>query len=406
MTEILLGSALLTAIVVALTLAVLGARRVLMPSRPVAITINGRENIAARTGERLLAALGNGGILIPSACAGAGTCGLCRVMVTEGGGATLPTEAAKLTRAELRSGLRLACQVTLRNDIAIELPDDLIGAERLTCTVHSARFLTPFIRELVLQLPKGPRPALPAGSFFQITAPPYRLAFADLAVPSEHERAWGPVRPLVAASGHPETRAYSISNRREDTEAERLVFNIRLALPPPQLADAPPGKVSSYLFGVQPGDSLDVSGPFGSFRAKESGREMVFIGGGVGMAPLRAIILDQLERAETDRKMSFWYGARNRGEIFYAEEFDALAADHPNFRWTVALSDPRPEDNWSGATGFIHNVVEDRFLKRHPAPEACEYYLCGPPLMIKAVLASLADAGVDENSIFNDDFGA
>ncbi|WP_347311964.1 NADH:ubiquinone reductase (Na(+)-transporting) subunit F [Defluviimonas sp. SAOS-178_SWC] len=406
MTEIVLGSALLTAIVLILTLAVMGARRALMPSRAVAITINGRENIAARTGDRLLSALSNGGVLIPSACAGAGTCGLCRVTVTGGGAAALPTEASRLTRAELRAGLRLACQVTLRDDIAVNLPDDLIGAESLTCTVHSARFLTPFIRELVLQLPDGPRPALPAGSFFQITAPPYRMAFADLDVPAGHARAWGPVRPLSASSAKQEARAYSISNRIEDSEAGRLVFNIRLALPPPHLSDVPPGIVSSYLFGVRPGDALEVSGPFGSFRARDSDREMVFIGGGVGMAPLRAIILDQLERVGTARRISFWYGARNRGEIFYAEEFDALAAAHPNFRWTVALSDPRPDDNWSRATGFIHRVVEDRFLNAHPAPETCEYYLCGPPLMIKAVLASLADAGIDDGDIFNDDFGA
>lgn len=406
MSEILLGSALLTALVVLLTLVVMGARRVMMPSRPVAITINGRENIAARTGGRLLDALGEGGILIPSACAGAGTCGLCRVTVTEGGGAALPTEASRLTRAELRAGLRLACQVTLRGDISVRLPEDLIGAETLTCTVHSARFLTPFIRELVVQLPDGLRPALPAGSFFQITAPAYRMDFADLDVPPAHEHAWGAVRSLAASATHPQTRAYSISNRREDTEAGRLVFNIRLALPPPHLADAPPGVVSSYLFGVRPGDRLNLSGPFGSFRAQDSGREMVFIGGGVGMAPLRAIILDQLERVGTKRRISFWYGARNLGELFYTEEFDALAAAHPNFRWTVALSDPRPEDGWQGATGFVHNVVEDQFLTDHPAPETCEYYLCGPPLMIKAVLASLADAGVAESAIFNDDFGA
>ncbi len=406
MTEIILGMALLTAIVLMLTAAVILARRVLLPSKPVAITVNGRENIAATTGDKLLAALGQGGILIPSTCAGAGTCGLCRVTVTGGGGTALPTEAARLTRAELREGLRLACQVTLRGDLSVELPDSLVGAESLTGTVQSARFLTPFIREIVVGLPAGARPALPAGSFFQITAPPYRLRFSDLAVPPEHARAWGPVRPLVAESADPETRAYSISNRREDTEAGRLVFNIRLALPPPHLPDAPPGKVSSYLFGVKPGDRLEVSGPFGDFRAQETDREMAFIGGGVGMAPLRAIILDQLERLGTTRKISFWYGARNRGELFYAEEFDALAARHHNFRWTVALSDPRPVDDWQGATGFIHKVVEARFLKDHPAPEDCEYYLCGPPLMIKAVLAMLADAGVEESAIYNDDFGA
>lgn len=406
MTEIVLGSVLLTAIVLVLTAVVTAARRVLLPAKPVSITVNGRENVAAMTGDKLLSALGQAGILVPSACAGAGTCGLCRVTVTGGGGTVLPTETARLSRAELAQGMRLACQVTLRGDVAVALPDSLIGAESLMCTVQSARFLAPFIRELVVALPEGARPKLPAGSFFQITAPPYRLRFDELDVPAEHERAWRAVRPLVSESRQSETRAYSISNRLEDSDAGRVVFNIRLALPPPHEPEAPPGKVSSYLFSVKPGDRIEIAGPFGSFRAQESEREMVFIGGGVGMAPLRAIILDQLERLGTQRRMSFWYGARNRGELFYAEEFDALAERHANFRWTVALSDPRPEDGWQGAAGFVHRVVEERLLKDHPAPEDCEYYLCGPPLMIKAVLAMLADAGVDDSAIFNDDFGA
>ena len=405
MTAILLGSALLTSLLLLLALAVMGARRVLLPERPVAVTINGKENIAARTGQRLLTALGDGGILIPSACAGAGTCGLCRVRVTLGGCEPLPTERGHLSLADIAAGQRLACQVTLRGDLAVELPEDLAGAKSYDCTVTSARFLTPLIREVVVGLPEGARPALPAGSFFQITAPPYRLDFASLEVPDNYAKVWAPIRVLHSDNPKPETRAYSISNRLEDSDAGRVVFNIRLALPPPQLSDAPPGKVSSYLFSVKPGDTLRLSGPFGSFRAQETGREMVFIGGGVGMAPLRAIILDQLQRAGTTRQMSFWYGARNRDELFYTDEFDALAAAHRNFHWTVALSDPRPGDGWQGATGFVHAVVAERFLASHPAPEDCEYYLCGPPLMIKAVLAMLADAGVEPDAIFNDDFG-
>jgi Na+-transporting NADH:ubiquinone oxidoreductase subunit F len=317
----------------------------------------------------------------------------------------LPTERGHLSRADIAAGQRLACQVTLRGDLAVELPEDLAGAKSYDCTVTSARFLTPLIREVVVDLPEGARPALPAGSFFQITAPPYRLDFASLEVPDSHAKVWAPIRALRSDSPKPETRAYSISNRLEDSDAGRIVFNIRLALPPPQLPDAPPGKVSSYLFSVKPGELLTLSGPFGSFRAQETGREMVFIGGGVGMAPLRAIILDQLQRVGTARRMSFWYGARNRDELFYTEEFDALAAKQPNFRWTVALSDPRRGDGWDGPTGFIHSVVAERFLGPHPAPEDCEYYLCGPPLMIKAVLAILADAGVEPDAIFNDDFG-
>jgi Na+-transporting NADH:ubiquinone oxidoreductase subunit F len=402
--NVLAGILLLTTLTLALVALVLGARAVLVPRRAARVTVNRGTIIAAQTGERLLNVLNDNGVLVPAACAGAGTCGLCRVIVTEGAATALPTEAARLTRAELRAGMHLACQVILRGDMAVEVDEALIGAEVFTCTVSAVRALTPLIREIVLDLPEGLRPAIEAGSFVQVTAPPYELDFADYDIPAEHAAEWQGLRGLSVRSDVSVTRAYSIANRPRDTAAGRIVLNLRLALPPPSVPGAPPGVVSSWLFGLAPGDRVETSGPFGSFRARETGAEMVVIGGGVGMAPLRAIIHDQLEVRGATRPISYWYGARSAADLFYAEEFADLAARHPNFRWTVALSDPRPEDGWQGPTGFIHRHVET-WLRAHPAPEECEYYLCGPPLMIRAVKAMLENAGVDEGQILVDDFG-
>ncbi len=405
MVEIVLGVILLIVLIVALTAVVIGARNVLMPARPAIVTVNSGTELAARTGGKLLPILTDSGILIPSACAGAGTCGLCRVTVTEGGGDPLPTEAAKLSRADMRDGVRLACQVVLRGDMSVEVADDLIGAETFACRVTANTPLTPLIREVVLQLPDGVKPDIFAGSFMQLTAPAFSLDFASIAVPEAHKDDWAPLRRLTAQSDEPVTRAYSIANRLEDTEAGRLVFNIRLALPPPSVADAQPGLVSSWLFSLKEGMTVETSGPFGTFRAQETEREMVFIGGGVGMAPLRAMIHEQLERLGSKRKMSFWYGARSKADLFYVDELNALADRYDNFDWTVALSDPAPEDEWQGATGFVHSVAFENHLRDHPAPEQCEYYLCGPPLMIRAVFAMLDDLGVEREDIYNDDFG-
>ncbi len=405
MTEIVLGSLLLTLVVLALSLTVMAARALLVPQRPVTVTVNGGREIPARTGAKLLGVLIDDGIMIPSACGGAGTCGLCRVQVTEGASEPLPTEVARLTRAELRSGLHLACQVVLRDDLGVEVAETLLDAEEFDCTVASVRQVTPLIREIVLQLPEGRRPELVAGAFLQVTAPPYRLPLAAIDVPERFRDAWAPLRDLVAESDAPVTRAYSISNRPRDTVAGRLVLNVRLALPPPSAPGAPPGIVSSWLFGLREGDAVRSSGPFGSFRAQPTKREMILIGGGVGMAPLRAIVFDQLERLGSDRPIRFFYGARSRAELYYEDEFEELQRRHENFRWTVALSDPGPEDASSGTTGFVHRVAFETYLRDHPAPETCEYYLCGPPLMIRAVFAMLDDLGVERSSIFHDDFG-
>jgi Na+-transporting NADH:ubiquinone oxidoreductase subunit F len=405
MTDILFGSAFLITLVLVLTVLVMVARSVLMPQRPATLRVNDQTAIATTTGQKLLSALNDNGILIPSACAGAGTCGLCRVKVIEGGPDSLPIEAARFTKAELRDGVHLACQVVLRGDMAVEVSDDLMHAETFACQVISTRQLTPLIREIVLQMPDDTRPEVSAGSFVQVTAPPFALDYTDIDVPPVYDTQWQSLRSLSVQSREDVTRAYSVSNRPRDTGSGHLVLNIRLALPPPSVADAPPGIVSSWLFSLKEADTVPVSGPFGSFQVQDTGREMVFIGGGVGMAPLRAMIYEQLKLVGTDRNMTFWYGARSTSELLYTEEFDALAAQHRNFDWTVALSDPQPSDNWAGAVGFVHTVALEQYLRDHPEPENCEYYLCGPPLMIRAVLSMLDDLGVDADSIFNDDFG-
>lgn len=405
MSAILFGIVLLVVIVLALTAMVTGARSVLIPSRAALLSVNGATTFDVRTSQKLLDALHDHDVLVPSACAGAGTCGLCRVRVLEENHTHLPVEAARLTPAEQRAGVHLACQVTLRGDSAVEVPQDWVGATTYPATVTSVRGLTPLIREVVLQLPDDADANIVAGSYVQVTAPPYSLDYVKIDVPEAHASAWQSIRALKVKSTEPVTRAYSISNRLEDTQARRVVLNIRLALPPPSKPNAPPGIVSSWLFALKPGQKVETSGPFGSFRAQPTQAEMVFIGGGVGMAPLRALIHEQLGQNNTARTMSFWYGARSKAELLYVDELDDLAAAHDTFSWTVALSDPQPDDNWDGSIGFVHQVALERYLKDHPAPESCEYYLCGPPLMIRAVLQMLDDLGVEKDHIFNDDFG-
>lgn len=405
MIDILLALLFLSVLLVLLALLVHGAREILLPSRPVTITVNGAREIMGAGNRKLLDILNENGIAVPSACAGAGTCGLCRVSGLSGGGEPLPIEAARLSPADLRDGTRLACQVTVRQDMAVAVDEAVLGVASMACTVTEVRALTPLIREIVMAVPEGVDFDFHAGGFVQVTAPPYELAFSSLDIPEAHRAAWTGMglERLVARSTEPVSRAYSVASRPQDKGS--IVLNIRLATPPPGVPDAPPGLVSSWLFGLKPGDSVELAGPYGHFGAQDTEREMVFIGGGVGMAPLRAIIFDQLERIGTNRRISFWYGARSRAELFYAEEFDDLARRFPNFTWTPALSDPAAGDDWHGATGFVHDVAYTAYLKDHSAPEDCEYYLCGPPLMIEAVYAMLDDCGVERDAIFNDDFG-
>ena len=405
MNEILVGSAVFTLIVLALAVIVIAARSMVLPTHDVAVIVNGKARLVAKTGQKLLGVLTDGGIPVPSACAGTGICGLCRVVVKTGGGVALPTEIALLTKQEVGRGTRLSCQVTMRNDMEVEVSSDIFGVENFECVVSDTDMLSPLVREIVLDLPEDQPFEFHAGAFVQITAPAYRRAYSDFQIAPEYRAEWdrlGLVQ-LVAHGDGPVSRAYSIANTPADRS--RIVLFVRLAVPPPRLSNVMPGIVSSYLFGLTRGDKVTVAGPYGTFGVVDSQRELVFIGGGVGMAPLRAIIHDQLERVGNKRKISFWYGARNEIDLFHADNFDALADMYGNFSWTVALSDPSVKGKWNGPSGFIHDVVYENYLRSHPAPEECEYYLCGPPLMIQAVLTMLDECGVDEDSIFNDDFG-
>lgn len=407
MTEVLLGSFVIVALIVGLTLGLLLLRQRLMPESGLDIVVNGSVHVAAHRGDKLLNALHAAGIMIPAACGGSGTCGLCRVKVTgEGAGEAQATERGVLSPRERRDNVRLACQTSLRGDCTVHVPDEIISAGGgVVCKVASTRMLAPLIREIVVDLPNDRSSEFRAGDFMQITAPPYTLDFSAIDISDAFRDAWEIAgwRELRAGSETEVTRAYSLASRPED--AGRAVFNIRLAVPPPGLEDeVPPGIVSSWLFSIAPGDDITLSGPFGDFHIKPTGREMVFVGGGVGMAPLRAMIHQELARG-SERRIRYFYGARSVADLFYSDEFGTLAEQHSNFSWTPALSDPAPGDRWTGATGFIHETLRAE-MGRHPAPENCEYYLCGPPVMISAVLSTLDRLGVERQSIFYDDFGA
>ncbi len=405
MIEILLGASIIVVLILALTVALLATRQRLIPADAMVVTVNGTDQITAARGDKLLGVLQGADIGIPAACGGKGTCGLCRVTVEGiGAGEAQATEKAMLTAAERKAHVRLACQTSLRGPCEVTVPQEFLGATGFACTVVSNRQLAPLIRELVLELPKDQPFDFRAGGFLQLTAPPYTLNFEKIAVEEQFREIWrlADWPTMRSASAVPVTRAYSIASRPQDKG--RAVFNIRLAVPPAgKEHEVPPGVVSSWLFALEEGDRVEASGPFGDFHVQPTTRDMVFIGGGVGMAPLRAMIHEQTAKA-TDRKMHFFYGARSAADLFYVEEFEAIAKANPNFTWTPALSDPAPGDRWQGETGFIHDAVRQA-MSRHPAPEECEYYLCGPPVMISAVLHTLAVLGVEPQSIFNDDFG-
>lgn len=404
--EITLGVLFFTAIILVLVLIILAARSQLVSSGNVDITINGEKHVRSPVGNKLLTTLADAHLYIPSACGGGGTCGQCRVKIFAGGGAILPTEASHITKREAREGVRLSCQVTVKHDMKIEVPDEVFGVKKWACMVRSNRNVATFIKELVLDLPAGENVAFRAGGYIQIEAPPYQVDYRDFDIDErfcdewDHYNLWR-YRSVVK---DPITRAYSMANY--PGEKGMIMLNVRIASPPPGVpASVPPGKMSSYIFSLKPGDKVTISGPFGDFFAKETDAEMIFIGGGAGMAPMRSHIFDQLKRLHSKRKISFWYGARSRREMFYVEEFNRLAKEHDNFQWHVALSDPKPEDNWEGYTGFIHNVLYEHYLKDHPAPEDCEYYMCGPPMMNAAVIGMLEDLGVERENILLDDFG-
>jgi Na+-transporting NADH:ubiquinone oxidoreductase subunit F len=404
--EVGLGVVLFTLIVLVLVFVILVARSKLVSEGSISLTINDDKSLDIPVGGKLMNALADAGIFIPSACGGGGTCGQCTVKVLTGGGAILPTETSLISKREAKEHCRLSCQVSVKQDMQIVVPEEIFGIRKIECTVVSNRNVASFIKELVLELPEGEELDFKAGGYIQIECPPHDLSYADFDIDEEFHDEWDRYK-LWRYESHvkkTESRAYSMASY--PLERTTVKLNVRIATPPPGADDSiPPGVMSSYIFNLKPGDKATISGPYGEFFAKETDNEMVFIGGGAGMAPMRAHIFDQLKRLHSTRKMSFWYGARSLREMFYVEEFDELAHDNENFTWHIGLSEPLPEDNWTGLTGFIHNVLYDEYLANHPAPEDCEYYLCGPPMMNTAVIKMLEDLGVTEDHILLDDFG-
>ena len=404
--EVGLGVALFTVIILLLVMVILLARSKLVASGSVIVLVNGERELAMRPGVKLMSGLADAELFIASACGGGGTCGQCKVRVLEGGGSVLPTETSLLSKREVAHHYRLSCQVAVKQDLRVEVPDEVFGVRRFRCTVVSNRNVASFIKELVLQLPEGEQLDFRAGGYIQIECPPHDLRYADFNIDERFRDEWDRYK-LWRYESHVKqttTRAYSMANF--PLEKGIIKLNVRIATPPPGSDDTiPPGIMSSYIFSLKPGDEVTVSGPFGEFFARETDNEMVFIGGGAGMAPMRAHIFDQLKRKRSGRKMSFWYGARSLKETFYVDEFDQLARENDNFEWHIALSEPLPDDNWTGYTGFIHQVLHDQYLAGHKAPEECEYYLCGPPMMNSAVTKMLDDLGVTRDHILLDDFG-
>ncbi|OUD14382.1 NADH:ubiquinone reductase (Na(+)-transporting) subunit F [Thioflexithrix psekupsensis] len=406
MLEIILGVLLFTAVVILLVFVILAAKSKLVASGYVNIVVNDEKTIQAKVGSKLLGALSDSQLYVSSACGGGGTCAQCRVKVFSGGGAILPTEQNHITKREAKAGDRLSCQVAVKQDMRIHVPEEVFGVKKWLCTVRSNDNVATFIKELVLELPPGEHVDFRAGGYIQIEAPPHHVKYQDVAIAERFREDWDRFQlwRYESVVTEPVLRAYSMANYPE--EQGIIMLNVRIATPPPRAPETtPPGKMSSYIFSLKPGDQVMISGPFGEFFARETDHEMVFIGGGAGMAPMRSHIFDQLRRLKSQRKMTFWYGARSKREMFYVEDFDMLARENPNFTWHVALSEPLPEDQWIGYTGFIHNVLYEHYLKDHPAPEDCEYYMCGPPMMNAAVINMLEGLGVERDNILLDDFG-
>ena len=403
--EILLGIVLFTLIVIALVYLILFARSKLVPDGDVTLKINGEKEIKVPVGGKLLSTLSENGLFVASACGGGGTCAQCRVQVHDGGGSLLPVEEAHINRKQEAAGDRLACQVTVKQDMEIEVPEEVFGIKKWDCKVRSNHNVATFIKELVIELPAGENVDFRAGGYIQIECPPHIANYKDFDIEEEYRGDWDRFKVWDNVSDVKEdtVRAYSMANYPE--EKGIIMLNVRIASPPPGSTDIPPGIMSSYIFDLKPGDDVTISGPFGEFFAKETDAEMVFVGGGAGMAPMRSHIFDQLGRLASKRKISFWYGARSLREAFYVDEFDKLAEEHENFTWHLGLSDPQPEDNWTGYTGFIHDILYKNYLNKHEAPEDCEFYMCGPPMMNSAVIDMLDDLGVEEDNIMLDDFG-
>ena len=408
LTTALLGVLAFVVVILTLVTVLMVARSRLVASGEVTITINDDPDKALKvaSGATLLGTLAANKIFIPSACGGKGTCGVCKVNVTSGGGAMLPTETGFIGRGEAREGCRLSCQVKVKDDLNIEVEPEIFDVRKWHCKVRSNHNVATFIKELVIELPEGESVPFRAGGYIQIECPPHVAKYEDFDIEEEYRDDWDKFKVWRYVSTVEEnvSRAYSMANYPE--EKGIIMLNVRIASPPPRAPEGtPPGKMSSYIFNLKPGDDVTISGPFGEFFARETDNEMLFIGGGAGMAPMRSHIFDQFRRLHSKRKATFWYGARSLREAFYIEDFDSIAAESDNFTWHMAMSEPQPEDNWEGYTGFIHQVVYDNYLKDHPAPEDVEYYLCGPPMMLQACMKMLDDLGVEPENILFDDFG-
>lgn len=404
---VLLGMLMFTLVVLSLVVLLMVAKAKLVSAGTIRILINDdpEKALTVPVGSSLLATLANHKIFVPSACGGKGSCGVCKVKVHEGGGALLPTEEGHINRGEAREGVRLSCQVKVKQDLKIELPAEIFSVRKWQCKVRSNHSVATFIKELVLELPQGEEVPFRAGGYIQIERPAGVVSYKDFDVEERFRDAWDAMKlwDLSSTAEEPVTRAYSMANYPEEKDV--IMLNVRIATPPPRTQGIPPGLMSSYIFNLKPGDEVTIAGPFGEFFAQETKREMCFIGGGAGMAPMRSHIFDQFRRLRTDRKATYWYGARSLREMFYVEDFDSIQAENPNFKWHVALSEPQPEDNWNGLKGFIHQVLYDNYLKDHPAPEDVEYYICGPPMMLSACVNMLHSLGVEDEMIAFDDFG-
>jgi Na+-transporting NADH:ubiquinone oxidoreductase subunit F len=376
----------------------------------VLVNINGENSIEVSPGSTLLSTLSGQNIYLPSACGGGGTCGLCRCQVIEGGGSILTTETGCFTRKEQADNWRLGCQVKVRNDIKIHVPEEIMGIKKWECEVISNHNVATFIKEFTVKLPEGENLNFKSGGYIQIDVPKYEMSFSEIEVEEEYRDEWDKYKlwDLKMKNNEETYKAYSMANH--PAEGNIVILNIRIATPPWDAksgtwAKVNPGICSSYLFASKPGDKVNISGPYGEFFIQETSNEMIYIGGGAGMAPLRSHLFHLFHTLKTGRKVSFWYGARSRREIFYEDQFRAIEKEFPNFKFTIALSDPQPMDNWDGPVGFIHQVIYDNYLSKHEAPEDIEYYLCGPGPMIGAVNKMLYDLGVQNENIYFDDFG-
>jgi len=406
MLEVFFGVAMFTGIIVALVSLIVVARKQLVTGGDVSILINHQKKITVPAGGKLLNALAAEGIFVSSACGGGGTCAQCKVKVMSGGGEILATEKGHINKAQEREGCRLSCQVAVKQDMQIEVPEEALETKKWRCRVRSNRNVATFIKELVLELPEGEEVGFKAGGYIQIECPPHQLKYSTFDIEEDFQGDWNKfdLWSIESVVTEPVIRAYSMANY--PGEQGIIMLNVRVASPPPRSPKGTPaGKMSSFIFNLKPGDEVTISGPYGEFFIKETPAEKIYIGGGAGMAPLRSHIFELFKNMDTDCKVSYWYGGRSCRELFYIDEFEELEKKFPNFKLNIALSEPQPEDNWTGMKGFIHQVLLNEYLLKHPAPEDCEYYVCGPPMMLSAVRKMLSDLGVEPENVAYDDFG-